>query len=231
VTASQPEEEPKVVIRDRRRIDPETGELRKTAEASAAGDNPAAGPATADIPLGTGVADDLAPPAGGASPDEVKLQLEVAERTADLQRVTAEYANYRRRTERDRTVSAEQATAAVLTALLPVLDDLDRARSHGDLTGAFAAVAEQLGATLERIGLTAFGAAGDGFDPVWHEAVLHTESPDVTAPTCVDVMRRGYALGERMLRPAMVAVAEPSAEALAQAPSDEVPEQAPHDAE
>jgi molecular chaperone GrpE len=223
VTAPQPEEEPKVVIRDRRRIDPETGELRKTAEAAAAGPSPAAGADAAVEPV--------------VEADADQLQLELAERTADLQRVTAEYANYRRRVERDRTVAAEQATAAVLTVLLPVLDDLDRARSHGDLTGAFAAVAEQLGATLERIGLTAFGAAGDGFDPVWHEAVLHTESADVTAPTCVDVMRRGYAFGERMLRPAMVAVAEPSAEAQSgqvpdvPAAGTQAPQDTPPDAE
>jgi molecular chaperone GrpE len=119
--------------------------------------------------------------------------------------------------DRDRTVASEQATAAVLTALLPVLDDVDRARAHGDLTGAFAAVAEQFTAALQRVGLSSFGEAGDAFDPVWHEAVLHTESPDVTQPTCVDVMRRGYALGERMLRPAMVAVADPAEPAPAPA--------------
>jgi molecular chaperone GrpE len=220
VSAPTPEEEPKVVIRDRRRIDPETGEVRHPADAPAAGNTPAAGAAPGDVPLGTGVADDLAPPAGGASPDEVKLQLELAERTADLQRITAEYANYRRRVERDRTVAADQATAAVLTALLPVLDAVDRARAHGDLTGAFAAVAEQLTGALQRVGLGSFGEAGDAFDPVWHEAVVHAESPDVTQPTCVDVMRRGYALGDRMLRPAMVAVADPADPPADTSPSD-----------
>jgi molecular chaperone GrpE len=203
VTAPNSEEEPKVVIRDRRRLDPETGALRQSADAPAAGSSPAAG-AAADGPAGGAV-----PTAG---PGQEKAELELAERVADLQRVTAEYANYRRRVERDRTVAADQATAALLTALLPVLDDLDRARAHGDLTGAFGAVAEQLGSVLERVGLASFGEAGDPFDPVWHEAVVHTESADVTQPTCVDVMRRGYALGERMLRPAMVAVAAPAAE-------------------
>ena len=223
MTAPTPEEEPKVVVRDRRRIDPETGEVRQSADAPAVGDTPAAGAAPADEPAGTGPADEPPPSVDGASADHVKLQLELTERTADLQRITAEYANYRRRVERDRAVAADQATAAVLTALLPVLDDIDRARAHGDLTGAFAAVGEQLTASLQRVGLVSFGAAGDVFDPVWHEAVLHTESPDVTQPTCVDVMRRGYALGERMLRPAMVAVADPAdpaPETAAGSPSD-----------
>jgi molecular chaperone GrpE len=158
-----------------------------------------------------------------ADSDAEKLRIQLEERTADLQRVTAEYANYRRRVDRDRTVAGDQATAAVLTALLPVLDDVDRARAHGDLTGAFAAVAEQLTGALQRVGLSSFGDPGDAFDPVWHEAVLHTESPDVTQPTCVDVMRRGYALGERMLRPAMVAVADPTdpaPPAAGESPSD-----------
>jgi molecular chaperone GrpE len=206
VTAPTPEEEPKVVIRDRRRIDPETGELRQTDVAAAGDSTPAAG----------------APDA--VDPEVEKLRAELDERTADLQRVTAEYANYRRRVDRDRAVAGEQATAAVLAALLPVLDDIDRARTHGDLTGAFAAVAEQLSAGLQRIGLAPFGQPGDAFDPVWHEAVMHTESAEVTQPTCVDVMRRGYALGERMIRPAMVAVADPSAPA---APDPEAPSSEP----
>jgi molecular chaperone GrpE len=120
------------------------------------------------------------------------LRAELDERTRDVQRVSAEYANYRKRVDRDRSLVAEQATGAVLTSLLPVLDDLDRARDHGDL-----------------VGLTAFGSPGDPFDPTRHEAVSHTMSPDVTEPTCVDVMRRGYLLNERLLRPALVAVAEP----------------------
>jgi molecular chaperone GrpE len=137
------------------------------------------------------------------------LRGDLGELTRDLQRITAEYANYRKRVERDRTLAAEQATGAVLTQLLPVLDDLDRARDHGDLVGPFGSVAEQLVTALTKFGLTAFGAPGDPFDPTMHEAVSHTSSPDVTETTCVEIMRRGYQLGERMLRPALVGVADP----------------------
>jgi molecular chaperone GrpE len=177
---SDHEEAPKVVIRDKRRIDPETGEVRDEADAGPGGKPPPADPAR-----------------------------ELAERTADLQRVSAEYANYRRRVDRDRLASAEQATAQVLSSLLPILDTIERARQHGDLTGAFAAVAEQLEGTLGKVGLATFGESGDHFDPNRHEAVMHSTRPDVDQATCVEVMRRGYAFGERLLRPAMVAVADP----------------------
>jgi molecular chaperone GrpE len=137
------------------------------------------------------------------------LRAELDERTRDLQRVSAEYANYRKRVDRDRGLMAEQATGAVLSALLPVLDDLDRAREHGDLVGPFGAVAEQLVGALAKFGLAAFGEKGDPFDPTRHEAVAHQTSSEVTEPTCIDVMRRGYLLGDRLLRPALVAVADP----------------------
>jgi molecular chaperone GrpE len=137
------------------------------------------------------------------------LRTALDERTRDLQRVTAEYANYRKRVDRDRALVVEQATGNVIAVLLPVLDDLDRARDHGDLTGPFATVADQLTAALAKFGLTAFGSKGDAFDPTRHEAVAHRMSPDVSEPTCVGVMRRGYLLGERLLRPALVEVADP----------------------
>lgn len=137
------------------------------------------------------------------------VRAELDERTKDLQRVTAEYANYRKRVERDRAAVAEQATAALITTLLPILDDLDRAREHGDLVGPFGAVAEQLVGALTKSGLTAFGEKGDPFDPNRHEAVAHLTSAEVTEPTCVEVMRRGYLLGDRLLRAALVAVADP----------------------
>ncbi|HEX3307940.1 MAG TPA: nucleotide exchange factor GrpE, partial [Streptosporangiaceae bacterium] len=130
----------------------------------------------------------------------------------DLQRVTAEYANYRKRMERDRNAAAELTTGTVLVALLPVLDDVDRARQHGDLTGAFKAVADQLEATLEKLGLLPYGEVGERFDPTLHEAVAHQTSAEVTEPTCVAVLRRGYRLGDRLLRVPLVAVAEPAPE-------------------
>ncbi|GAA1585162.1 nucleotide exchange factor GrpE [Actinoplanes couchii] len=137
------------------------------------------------------------------------VRSELKERTHDLQRVSAEYANYRKRVDRDRGAAAEQTTGKVLTDLLPVLDDIDRAREHGDLVGPFASVAEQLTAVTGKLGLVAFGEKGDPFDPNLHEAVAHLTSADVTEPTCVEVMRRGYTLGERLLRAALVAVADP----------------------
>ncbi|SCL23332.1 molecular chaperone GrpE [Micromonospora nigra] len=137
------------------------------------------------------------------------LRADLEERTRDLQRVSAEYANYRKRVDRDRGLVTEQATGSVLAALLPILDDLDRAREHGDLVGPFGSVAEQLTSALGKFGLTPFGEQGDPFDPTRHEAVAHQTSADVSEPTCVQVMRRGYQVGERLLRPALVAVADP----------------------
>jgi molecular chaperone GrpE len=140
------------------------------------------------------------------------LRSELDERISDLQRISAEYANYRKRVERDRASATEQATAQVVAALLPVLDDIDRAREHGDLVGPFGAVAEQVGATLAKFGLSGFGEVGDAFDPTRHEAVTHQTSAEVTVPTCVGVMRRGYLLGDRLLRAALVAVADPESQ-------------------
>ncbi|MBL7260724.1 nucleotide exchange factor GrpE [Paractinoplanes lichenicola] len=200
----------RVVIRDRRKIDPKAEPKAPTAKGKAAvGAHRAAepedeAPVTADI-------EDEKPeepkPALGAELEALRTELE--ERTHDLQRVTAEYANYRKRVDRDRGAAAEQTTGAVLTSLLPVLDDIDRAREHGDLVGPFASVAESLTAVTGKLGLVAFGEKGDPFDPNRHEAVAHQTSADVTEPTCVEVMRRGYNLGERLLRPALVAVADP----------------------
>jgi molecular chaperone GrpE len=137
------------------------------------------------------------------------LNSAIHERTADLQRLKAEYDNYRRRVERDRQMIAEQATGKLLGALLPTLDDIGRARDHGDLEGPFKAVAESLETSLEGLGLDRFGAVGDEFDPLVHEAVMHSYRADVTAPTCVAVYRSGYSFGGRVLRVAQVAVAEP----------------------
>jgi molecular chaperone GrpE len=141
-----------------------------------------------------------------------ELRSALDERTSDLQRITAEYANYRKRVERDRAMAGELAVGMVLTELLAVLDDIDRARDHDDLNGPFAAVADKLTTVTSKFGLTAFGAKGDAFDPNRHEAVAHQTSSEVTEPTCIEIMRRGYLLGERLLRPALVAVADPESE-------------------
>jgi molecular chaperone GrpE len=142
-------------------------------------------------------------------PDDGGLAAQLAERTADLQRVHAEYANYRKRVERDRLAVREQALANVLSSLLPVLDDIGRAREHGDLNGAFKSVGESLQTIAAKLGLESFGEPGEPFDPLVHEALMHSYSPDVTEPTAVQILQPGYKVGERIIRPARVAVAEP----------------------
>jgi molecular chaperone GrpE len=187
---SGPDDPDRVVIRDKRRIDPITGEPRHPDP------DPAADRATSAGPPLPGVA--------RSSEDEL------AERTADLQRLQAEFANYRKRVERDRVVVGELAAGRVLADLLPVLDDIERAREHGDLTGALKAVADQLDSVLARHGLVAFGEVGDRFDPARYEAVLHEESVAVMVPTATTVMRRGYEYRDRLLRAAMVGVTDPA---------------------
>ena len=139
----------------------------------------------------------------------VDTDLKVAELTADLQRVHAEYANYRKRVERDRETNRDLAIGSSLAELLPVLDDIGRARDHGDLEGAFKSVAEAVEAAVARQGLERFGAAGDEFDPTVHEAITHTHSPEVTVTTCISVFQPGYRYKGKVLRPAIVAVADP----------------------
>jgi molecular chaperone GrpE len=133
----------------------------------------------------------------------------VAALTADLQRLQAEYANYRKRVERDRAVAHELAIGSVLTELLATLDDIDRASEHNELTGGFKAVADQLAAIATRIGLEKYGTAGDAFDPQIHEALLHDTSSDVAISTASKILQPGYKYKERILRPARVAVTEP----------------------
>lgn len=188
---SGPDEPDRVVIHDRRRIDPITGEVRHPDP------DPAADRATS-----------VAPPLPGVGRSS---EAELAERTADLQRLQAEFANYRKRVDRDRVVVGELAAGRVIADLLPVLDDIDRARAHGDLTGALKAVADQLDTVLAKHGLVAFGEVGDRFDPARHEAVMHEESTAVQVPTTTTVMRRGYEYHDRLLRPAMVGVTDPVA--------------------
>ena len=133
----------------------------------------------------------------------------VAALTADLQRLQAEYANYRKRVERDRAVAHELAIGSVLTELLATLDDIDRASEHNELSGGFKAVADQLISITNRLGLEKYGSAGDEFDPQIHEALLHDTSTEVTTSTASEILQPGYKYKERILRPARVAVTDP----------------------
>jgi molecular chaperone GrpE len=223
------------VIRDLRRIDPRTGQARnpgadapgtaargsgkpakpgrhsvsKPGAAPGTGSEAAAEPAPDPAPAAAGPVSAGDRPAGGTPGSERELAARLAERTADLQRVSAEYANYRKRVDRDRLVVREQALANVLIALLPVLDDIGRAREHGELSGGFKSVAESLESTVTKLGLVSFGSEGEPFDPNVHEALTHSYSTAVTEPTCVQILQPGYKVGERIVRPARVAVAEP----------------------
>jgi molecular chaperone GrpE len=186
------------IVRDKRRIDPLTGAVRPDAATAARSVPPVGAP-----PVG-------APPAPGSADERIaELEAQVAERTADLQRLQADYVNYRRRVERDREAVRELARISTLTELLPVLDDIGRARDHGELTGGFKLVAEALETTVAKLGLERYGDEGDVFDPRLHEALLHEFSPEVSEPTCVAILLPGYRVGERVVRPARVKVAEP----------------------
>lgn len=182
------------VVRDRRRIDPETGLARDENDVDAANSE------EAPTPGGEDVADD----------ELAQARADAAERLEDLRRLQAEYVNYRRRVERDREIVREAAKADVLGSLLDVLDDVGRAREHGDLTGGFRSVAEALEAATSKAGLEKYGEPGDVFDPTIHEALMHSYSDDVAEVTCVQILQPGYRVGDRVLRPARVAVAEPT---------------------
>lgn len=177
-----------VRVSDKRRIDPETFEVR---EGAARNDALAAEDAAASA----------------IESDVAGVEAKVAELTADLQRVHAEYANYRKRVERDREVVQEVAVGSALLELLPVLDDIERAREHGELEGAFRSVGESLEATLTKLGLERFGESGEEFDPVVHEALTSEENDAVSVPTVTTVYQPGYRFAGRVLRPARVAVA------------------------
>jgi molecular chaperone GrpE len=216
VSGDSPErEEDQPIVTDKRRIDPETGQVR--ASAPAPDSEPDAVPNAADGAGGSAGADtdgdaldaSLTDLEAGLVSDLEVLQADLTERTNDLQRLHAEYANYRKRVERDREAVREQAVAGALTDLLPVLDDIGRAREHGELEGGFKAVAESVEAAVAKAGVEAYGSEGDPFDPNLHEALMHEHSADVAEPTCVRIFRQGYRKGDRVLRPAQVVVADP----------------------
>jgi len=176
-----------------------------------------------EVKQGDTPATDDAATAEGIEEDELTVQdiLDAAnleandpssEHLADLKRVTAEYANYRKRTEANREIERERVTGEVVKVLLPVLDDLYRAEKHGDLEGdtAFATIAAKLRASTERIGLKPYGSVGDVFDPTVHEAIFQLPTPDVDVETVGDVVETGYYLGSSLLRVAKVVVQVPS---------------------
>lgn len=183
------------VVRDKRRVDPQTGQVREQVDSGGAQGIADAGPAADGQP---------------AQPPEPDL---AAERLADLQRLQAEYVNYRRRVDRDRDLARDLAVASLLESLLPVLDDVHLARQHGDLEGSpFAAIADKLDAVLTRHGLERFAEVGDAFDPAIHDALMHTQAElaeGTQVTTVVQVLQPGYRIGERVLRAARVAVADP----------------------
>src|SRR6202022_4408741 len=183
--SSEHEAHEPVIVTDKRRIDPETGAVREGS--------------TGPAPSGS------APAASGGTDSD-----DAAELKATLQRVKAEYDNYRKRSVRQEHLAAERAKAAVVTQLLGVLDDLDRARKHGDLeSGPMKSVADKLTNAFTGLGLTAFGAEGEDFDPALHEAVQHEgDGGPGSKPVIGTVMRQGYQLGEQVLRHAMVGVVD-----------------------
>lgn len=216
-----------VTVTDKRRVDPETGQVRGAASGSpsdqdaagAPGDQGTAG-APGDTAFHPGSVEEETPAIGVETAPETH---ELAERTADLQRVTAEYANYRRRVERDRQSVVDRAKASVVSELLVVVDDLERARVHGDLeAGPLKSVADKITGVLTGLGLAAFGEVGDKFDPELHEAV-HLEG-DGNDPVIGEVLRKGYRLGELVLRHAMVSVTDNVVNAEETAPKQDAAE-------
>lgn len=224
------------MIDDPKRLPEEDGERVGVRDRIDPGSGPAGTPDGGDALLADGGQPSGAAP-GADGPTEaliddrvLTLTTEVAERTADLQRLSAEYANYRRRIDRDREAVLVNARAQFVGELLTVLDDIERAGAHGDLTGPFKSVADKLISVVQKLGLEPFGTQGEPFDPSVHEAVQH-EDAEVTGPAVTvlsTVMRRGYRIGDRVLRPAMVGVVDraddgTAREAAADAPQDVPP--------
>jgi molecular chaperone GrpE len=231
------------VIRDNRRIDPATGAPRRgkhaaTGPTSSSGSGRSSGgsgggqhrkgnaarEAAANAKGEEAAADAAASSAQAeaASKEAEEAKTQLAERTADLQRLQAEYTNYRKRVDRDRSTVRDMATANALQELLPVLDAIGQAREHGELSGGFKSVADSLQAATTKLGLVSYGERGDAFDPKIHEALTSVPSADVAEESCAEIFQPGYRIGERILRPARVAVSEPAAgsDGASNAPGD-----------
>ena len=205
------------VIRDNRKIDPVTGEARPSAGASpTSGDNTDDMVSAEDADIETLSTDE--PPEGAAEISEADRALLadaevdlVAEMRNSMLRAQAELVNFRNRVERDRTANREIVIAEVIRSLLPALDDMARADKHGDLEGSpLAIVAHKLRAGFEKYGLREVGVVGEPFDPNFHEALVQLPNPNVSSNMVADVIEPGYALGERLLRAAKVAVHTPA---------------------
>jgi molecular chaperone GrpE len=181
-------------------------------QATTPGEPEPAGATEPTEPSDPEVADVDAEPDDQAVRDELTLaRIELAERTADLQRLQAEFLNYKRRVDRDRELIVQNARYQVLVPIIEVLDTIDRAREHGDLDEGFRAVADQLERVVTGLGLTKFGAAGEPFDPNLHEALSHIgEDPEVEVTTCKVVAKAGYRIGDRVVRAAQVLVVDPA---------------------
>jgi molecular chaperone GrpE len=194
------------VVRDRRRLDPQTGRVRQAYAEAAVPDQPDRPAAAAGTESGPGTAEQV-------SSELAEAKAVAEELLADLQRLNAEYVNYRKRVERDRDVAREGAVATMLEALLPVLDEVHLARQHGDLeVGPFASISEKLETILGKFGLSRYGEVGEPFDPTVHEALMHSQvelAEGTSVTTVVQVLQPGYRAGERVLRAARVAVADP----------------------
>jgi molecular chaperone GrpE len=186
-------------VRDRRRIDPDTYQVREPQETAA----PAAAAPEPEDPESEGL------PVPDLEAEVKELQDKLAERTSDLQRLQAEYVNYKRRVDRDRDLARKVTIEGVLKDFLSVLDDVRSARDHEELSGGFKAVAEEIERVTSKYGLESFGEPGDPFNPHIHEALLHAHADGIEGPTCVEILQPGYRIGDRILRPARVAVAEP----------------------
>jgi molecular chaperone GrpE len=194
---------------------PDTGPLQDDVGAEGAQDT-VQDSAQDSAPPAEPQSDPQEPVAGAPYETPEEMALRIKELTTDLQRLQAEYVNYKRRVDRDRELVLQNAKYTILSALLPVLDDIDRAREHEELDGGFKAIAESLERIVSGEGLVKFGASGDPFDPRHHEALMHSLSPHVTTTTCDKVVQAGYQLGDRVVRPALVTVVDPDPDAGAQ---------------
>jgi molecular chaperone GrpE len=173
------------------------------------------------VPDGDARDGDVTGPVDDAPDTDVSLAAAVAELTGDLQRVQAEYVNYKRRVDRDRDVARQRGIEAVIADLLPVLDGIAAAKAHDELTDGTKLIADEVAKVTAKYGLEPYGAAGDPFDPQIHEALMHVQVPGYSVTTCAQVFQTGYLLGGRVIRPARVSVTDPTEEPTEPAENDD----------